>query len=226
MSNTKKKTSKGLLGFYIASAVITLVHLVFFFIFGFMAKGMGDPEIDGVGNVISYHFKGVGELFAFRYGDASDLGGYALSVLLYAFIICFVIFLIGAALVAIMRKRRLMWWAIAIVAIDLIGYMVLASGTEKYFQIINSEGVFAGNPGLVFVAFTLIILGIVHFICSMVSYFWSIVEAYKNPRTEDNGAEAPIEEPEPEAPVAEEKKEASAQKPIRKGKPFIVQNFY
>lgn len=187
MSKMNKKTSKGLLGFYIASAVLTGLHLIFFFIFGFLTEGVGDPEINGVGSVFSYHFQGVGKLFGFAYGE--DLGSFALSVLLYAFIICFVIFLVAAAIVATKKNRRIMWWAIAIVGVDLIGYGMFASGTAKYFQILNSEGVFAGQTGLVFATYALIILGVVHFICSMVSYFWSIVEAYKNPGLVDEKEE-------------------------------------
>ena len=238
MSKTQKKTSKGLLGFYIASGVITVLDLIFFFAFGFLTEGVGDPEINGIGSVISYHFQGVGKLFGFAYGE--DLGSFALSALLYAFIICFVIFLVAAAIVATKKNRRIMWWAIAIVGVDLIGYAVFASGTAKYFQILNSDGVFAGQTGLVFVTYALIILGIVHFICSMASYFWSIVEAFKNPRIPEEELEAE-EEPTAEEEAKEEKQEPAPEeqhpadghilinsKPrkMRNQNAYIVQNFY
>ena len=233
MSKTLKKTSKGLLGFYIISGILTALDLVFFFVFGFLTEGVGDPEVNGIGSVFSYHFQGVGKLFGFTYGE--DLGSFALSVLLYAFIICFVIFLVAAAIVATKKDRRIMWWAIAIVGVDLIGYAVFASGTAKYFQILNSEGVFAGQAGLVFVTYALIILGIVHFICSMVSYFWSIVEAFKNPGlVNEKEAEAKEQTARPSKGSAlikansyshnNQKKAHHMGKKVRK--PLIIQNFY
>ena len=228
MSKTKKKTSKGLLGFYIASAVLTGLHLIFFFIFGFLTEGVGDPEVNGVGSVFSYHFQGVGKLFGFAYGE--DLGSFALSVLLYAFIICFVIFLVAAAIVATKKNRRIMWWAVAIVGVDLIGYAMFASGTAKYFQILNSEGVFAGQTGLVFVTYALIILGIVHFVCSMVSYFWSIVEAYKNPGLVDEKEEKRAKQGEYSAIETNsygEKTHRNAPQATKTAKrAYIIQNFY
>ncbi|MBR3267047.1 MAG: hypothetical protein IKI55_02870 [Bacilli bacterium] len=228
MSKTKKKTSKGLLGFYIASAVLTALHLIFFFIFGFLTEGVGDPEVNGIGSVFSYHFQGVGKLFGFAYGE--DLGSFALSVLLYAFIICFVIFLVAAAIVATKKNRRIMWWAVAIVGVDLIGYAVFASGTAKYFQILNSEGVFAGQTGLVFVTYALIILGIVHFVCSMVSYFWSIVEAYKNPGLVDEEEEKRAKQGEYSAIETNsygEKTHRNAPQATKTAKrAYIIQNFY
>lgn len=234
MSKTKKKTSKGLLGFYIASAVLTALHLVFFFIFGFLTEGVGDPEVNGIGSVFSYHFQGVGKLFGFAYGE--DLGSFALSVLLYAFIICFVIFLVAAAIVATKKNRRIMWWAVAIVGVDLIGYAVFASGTAKYFQILNSEGVFAGQTGLVFVTYALIILGVVHFICSMVSYFWSIVEAFKNPglvngeEKETEGGKAASTSKKNALIKANSYGHSNQKKAHHMGKkvrrPLIIQNFY
>ena len=213
---------------------MTALHLIFFFIFGFLTEGVGDPEVNGIGSVFSYHFQGVGKLFGFAYGE--DLGSFALSVLLYAFIICFVIFLVAAAIVATKKNRRIMWWAIAIVGVDLIGYAVFASGTAKYFQILNSEGVFAGQTGLVFVTYALIILGIVHFICSMVSYFWSIVEAFKNPGLpggEEKEAEAqeaagPSKKDDYIAANAHGHKASKKARPINKKarRPYIIQNFY
>ena len=228
MSKTKKKTSKGLLGFYIASAVLTGLHLIFFFIFGFLTEGVGDLEVNGVGSVFSYHFQGVGKLFGFAYGD--DLGSFSLSVLLYAFIICFVIFLVAAAIVATKKNRRIMWWAVAIVGVDLIGYAVFASGTAKYFQILNSEGVFAGQTGLIFATYALIILGIVHFVCSMVSYFWSIVEAYKNPGLVDEKEEKRAKQGEYSAIDTNsygEKTHRNAPERAKTAKrAYIIQNFY
>ena len=228
MSKTKKKTSKGLLGFYIASAVLTALHLIFFFIFGFLTEGVGDPEVNGIGSVFSYHFQGVGKLFGFAYGE--DLGSFALSVLLYAFIICFVIFLVAAAIVATKKNRRIMWWAVAIVGVDLIGYAVFASGTAKYFQILNSEGVFAGQTGLIFATYALIILGVVHFVCSMVSYFWSIVEAYKNPGLLDGEEEKRAKQGEYSAIETNsygEKTHRNAPQATKTAKrAYIIQNFY
>ncbi len=228
MSNTKKKTSKGLLGFYITSGILTVLDLIFFFVFGFLTEGVGDAEINGVGSVFSYHFQGVGKLFGFAYGE--DLGSFALSVLLYAFIVCFVIFLVAAAIVATKKSRRIMWWAIAIVSIDLIGYAVFASGTAKYFQILNSEGVFAGKTGLVFVTYALIVLGIVHFVCSMVSYFWSIVEAYKNPGLVDEKEEKRAKQGEYSAIETNSYGEKTHRNPPERTKTakraYIIQNFY
>ena len=201
MSKTQKKISKGLRGFFIAGGVLTLLYIAFFFILAFLTGGAGDAEFDGVGTVLSFHVQGIGKLLSFTYGDGSILY-FSLGVLLIAFPICWVIFLVAAGIIASGKKRSLMWWAVAIVFLDLIAYAVFASGSLKYFDIINGKGPFAGNQALLAMTLCLLFTGLAHFVVSMVSYFWSIVETYKNPGASDS----------PESP--EEVKEEAAEESL------------
>jgi hypothetical protein len=240
MYKTQRKTSKGLLGLLIACGVITVLDLVAFFILAFLSEGAGDAEFSGLSGVISYHIGGIGKLFTFTYGASTDIGGYALSILLYALIVCTLIFTVWAILVAKWTKRRIMWWSVAIVVVDLVGFIGLASGTVKYWQILNGHAPYAGQTVLVFLTAAILILGVAHFVCSMASYFWSIVEAFKNPRIPEEELEAE-EEPAGEEETKEEEPEPAPQeqepaddhilinsKPrkMKNQNAYIVQNFY
>ena len=237
MLKTQKKTKRGLLGVLIACAVVTVLYIVAGIVFAFTAGGTGDPDLKDFGAVFTYQFKCLGELLNFTYGDGS-LGYFALSVFLYALPICRVIFLVAAVITAERQKRRVMWWAVAAVFLDLIVYAVFASGMLKYTKIITGEGVFAGQTLLLIVTWAIIGLGLLHFVLAMLSYFWAIVESYTNPRIEAQEEERPEslgeekeEEPQ-EEPSAAEKEEEPKNPPLKaapkkkKGRAYIVQNFY
>ncbi len=239
MYKTQRKTNKGLLGVLIACGVVTILYVAACLGYAAMAGGAGDPDLADFVAVLSYHFRSIGELLSFSYGDGS-LGYFSLSVFIYALPICWIIFLVAAVITAESKKRMIMWWAITAVFIDLIVYSVFASGMVKYTKIIAGEGVFEGQTLLLVLAWAIIGLGAIHFILAMLSYFWSIVESFKNPRVlveeETEGEEEQKEEPqekleeEPQAleePLEEKKEKAPA--PKKKAKPrsvYIVQNFY
>ena len=239
MLKTQKKTNKGLLGVLIACGVVTILYVAACLLFAAMAGGAGDPDLADFLAVFSYHFRSIGELLSFSYGDGS-LGYFSLSVFIYALPICWIIFLIAAVITAESKKRKIMWWAITAVFIDLIVYSVFASGMVKYTKIIAGEGVFEGQTLLLVLAWAIIGLGAIHFVLAMLSYFWSIVESFKNPRVlveeETEGEEEQKEELEekleeepqaPEEPLEEKKEKAPA--PKKKARPrsvYLIQNFY
>ena len=245
MYKTQRKTNKGLLGVLIACGVVTILYVAACLVYAAMVGGAGDPDLVDFVAVLSYHFRSIGELLSFSYGDGS-LGYFSLSVFIYALPICWIIFLVAAVITAESKKRRIMWWAITAVFIDLIVYSVFASGMVKYTKIIAGEGVFAGQTLLLVLAWSIIGLGAIHFVLAMLSYFWSIVESFKNPRVlveeEKEGEEEQKEELQEvleeesqaeEEPQAEEEhleaKKEEAPTPKKKAKPkgaYIIQNFY
>ena len=226
MLKTKKKTSKALLGFYIAGGVLTVLYIAFFFILPFLAQGVGDSEIEGVGNALNYHIQGIGKLLSFSYGGPKDVLAFSLSALLYAFASCWIVFLVFAGILSERKKRKIIWLAVAIVFLDLIAYAIFASGSEKYFAIIGGQGVFAGQSALLAITICLLVSGLLHFIVSMVCYFWSIVEIHNNPRApEEAQEETPLEKAEEPLPESSEKEEP-LKKAKKKRRTYIVQNFY
>jgi hypothetical protein len=118
-----------------------------------------------------------------------------------------------------------MWIAVAIALLGLAAYVVIASGSIKYIQIITGESYYEGQAAVFAMAFALLASGIALLIVSLVAYFWGIVECYQNPGID------PSELEEQEQPsVSEEYHEPSPKKVLKtkkkKRKTLIVQNFY
>ena len=220
----KRKTSRGLTALFITAGVLTLLFVTFFLILAFLAEPLNDPDFCGLGVVIAYHADGLGKLLTFSYGSASNLRMlfYAFSALLYAFVAVWVVFLVTAGMLSESKKRQVMWIAVAIVLLSLAAYVVLASGSIKYIQIITGESYYEGQAAVFAMAFALLASGIALLIVSLVAYFWGIVECYKNPGVDPS-------ELEEESSVSEECHEPSPKKVLKakkKRKTLIVQNFY
>ena len=245
MYKTQRKIHKGLLGVLIAVAAVTALFIAAFIVFAAVAGGAYDPDLKDFGAVFAFHIKGVGELIAFTYGDGSLLY-FALSAFLFALPVCWVIFLVAAAITAERRKRRIVLWSVGAMFLDLIIYAIVASGMVKYTKIIALEGVFEGQTLLLVLAWSIIGLGALHLVLAILSYFWSLAECYREGPTEGDNEEKPSEEPlneetleakEPEkeeTSTSEEKgQEGMIQNSMNvtipkkgKGGIYLVQNFY
>ena len=232
MKETKRKISKRLLGLLIAVGALTLIYVVFFFVLAFLMGDAGDSELNGIGGVLSYHVQGVGKLLSFTYGKPSELVYYDLGILLIAFPICYVIFLVVTAIIVERTKRPILWLTIGIIFLDLVIYAVFGSGSAKYFDIFGGKGVYEGKPAILALTICLLVAGLAHFVIAMIAYFLSAIEAYKSAEADES--------PEPEKPEKEEtsvpeekEQEGMAQNSMcvtlyRKGKRgvYLVQNFY
>ena len=196
MKQANKPTNKYLKRLLIATAVIGLLYVASFLVFALLAGGTGDPELNSFVGVLQYHLKGIVDLFLFRYAGNANVMYFALSAFLYALLVAFAAHLIVGIVVSAKKKRRFMWWAIALTGVNVILYLVFASGAEKYWLIANSLEAFAEHHQLMYPTLMIILFGTLHYITSLGSYFWSIVECYMNPGMEAEAEEkAPQEEP-------------------------------
>ena len=228
MQNERKKLSRGLI---IALAIPYILFLVFFIcllVFGAMATKCADPDLKGgLGDVFKYHFSDMGGLFSFNFHEGSNVVYFSLSGLLYFFIFIAILYLIVGIWVIYKKKRLIVIPAIAASLLVIFVFMMVATGLPKYWAIINNRSPFDTKNNLVGATFAILIFGVLYVLAAYISYFASLVAAYKNPgvfeakkaRANDDDAvefEEYIPEPEPEpeperfphgksAPVQEEK---------------------
>ena len=59
---------------------------------------------------------------------------------------------------------------------------MFASGSQKYWHIINQTNGFEGQTVLRFLAFSVLGLGAIYSVCALCTYVWSLYECYSNPR--------------------------------------------
>ena len=182
MYKTRKRTSRGLIILLSFTGVALLLYLISFFIFGYLATLTGDPALANFIDIMKYYFDGTLQLFVFSYANSSNIAYFALSCFLYALIVCWVIFLIAAIIVAGKKKRRVLWWGVVLSFINLLVYTLFAAGSQKYWHILNGRHPFEDNRVLMFITLAVLAFGVIYFILSIASYFWSIVESYRNPR--------------------------------------------
>ena len=228
MQNERKKLSRGLI---IALAIPYILFLVFFIcllVFGAMATKCADPDLKGgLGDVFKYHFSDMGGLFSFNFHEGSNVVYFGLSGLLYFFIFIAILYLIVGIWVIYKKKRLIVIPAIAASLLVIFVFMMVATGLPKYWAIINNRSPFDTKNNLVGATFAILIFGVLYVLAAYISYFASLVAAYKNPgvfeakkasANDDDAVEfeeyipEPEPEPEPErfphgksAPVQEEK---------------------
>ena len=182
MYKTRKRTSRGLVILLTFTGVTFLLYLASLFIFAYLATGAGDAALNSFPNIAKYYFDSTLQLFVFSYANSANVAYFALSCFLYALIVCWIIFLIAAIIVAGKKRRRVLWWGVFLSFINLLVYLLFAAGSQKYWHIVNSRQPFGENRELMFITLLLIFFGAVYFLLSIASYFWSIVESYRNPR--------------------------------------------
>ena len=228
MQNERKKLSRGLI---IALAIPYILFLIFFIcllVFGAMATKCADPDLKGgLGDVFKYHFSDMGGLFSFNFHEGSNVVYFGLSGLLYFFIFIAILYLIVGIWVIYKKKRLIVIPAIAASLLVIFVFMMVATGLPKYWAIINNRSPFDTKNNLVGATFAILIFGVLYVLAAYISYFASLVAAYKNPgvfeakkasANDDDAVEfeeyipEPEPEPEPErfphgksAPVQEEK---------------------
>ena len=182
-----RRTSKGLITLFIVTAVILLLFAIAFLLFGFNAKPTGDAELHSFLGVLEYHGVGILKLFAFNYANTANIAYFALSAFLYAFMVIWLIFFIAALIVSNRKKRRIVWWGICMTFVILLVYLVFASGSQKYWQIINEYAPFKEHTELKLLTFVIIISGGIYSVCAICTYVWSLYESFANPRLYTDG---------------------------------------
>jgi hypothetical protein len=151
-------------------------------VYAFMAPKAGDAELYSFGGVIKYHLKGMLNLFLFQYANGNNILYYALSAFLYALIICWLIFLIAGIMINDRKDRKVMWWGIAFTFVNLGIYLVFASGSQKFWQIVNQWLVIKNNKQLLMIlVLAVLALGAIFFLLALLSYLWCIIDSYFTP---------------------------------------------
>ena len=174
MKNSQRKIGKGLVALLIVTAVIAVLFALSFLVYALIVKNAGDADLYSFGGVIKYHLKGILSLFTFSYGG-SKLVYFALSAFLYALIFCWLVFLIAGIIINDKKHRKVMWWAILLTFIDLGVYVVLASGSQKFWGFINQSN---ANATIMFLVLAIIGFGALFFLLSLLAYFWCIVDCF------------------------------------------------
>ena len=184
MYKTRKPTSKGLKSLFVITGIVALLFIASLVLFAFLGQKTSDADLASFPNILQYYLNGIIDLFLFRYAGNVNIGYFALSCFLYALIVCWIIFLIGGIIVAHKKKRRIMWWGVTLTFVSLLVYILFAAGSQKYWHILNAIAPFdaAEAKPVFFVTIAVVVLALLHILLSVVSYFWSIIESYRNPK--------------------------------------------
>ena len=235
MQNQGKKLSRALLVVLALTYILFLVFIVSLFVFGASATKCADPELNGgLGDVFKYHFSDIGGLFSFNFHEGSNVVYFALSGLLYFFIFIAILYLIAGIWVIYKKKRYIVIPALVASILVVFVFIMVATGLPKYWAIINNRSPFDTKNNLAGATFAILIFGVLFSLFAYISYFASLVEAYKNPGVagekkqrknalgyDDDAVEFEEYEPEPE-PVPEpepEPRHVSQQKAIQDSEP-------
>ena len=173
-----KKFSKGLKGLLAVCLVLLVLFAVLFVALAALVSSSGDPELPTFVAVVKYHLSGVLDLFAFKYAGPSNFIYFGLSALLYALIVCWVIFLIGAILINSSKETNVIYWGVALNLFGLGVYAVLASGTQKYWQILNGRDAYEPHGELAVLLLALLGVGFLYSLLAVIFYFATIARAY------------------------------------------------
>ena len=171
MENSNKKANKIITRFLIAT-VITF----FLFVFAFLAYAVKE----GFAETVKLHAKGLVDLFAFKYNGGDNIAYLALSPFLIALIICWLVFLVAGLYLNNKKDSKLMWVGIVLTLVNLLVYSAIASGFDKFWQILNS---LSDKVAFTFVLL-LVVFGALYFVLAIVFYFWSIVELFMDDQEE------------------------------------------
>ena len=177
----KNRNPRGLKAFLIVTFVAFVLFLASLLVFGLFGSKTSDPDFaGGLGDVFKYHFSGLPDLFTFNFNNASNIIYFSLSGLLYLFAAIAVIYIIVGIIVSAKRKRAIIVPSLIASLLVIFVFMMIATGTPKYWAIINKRGYFGDDNTLVFLTILILIFGAVFILLAYISYFASLVEIFKN----------------------------------------------
>ena len=217
MGKIKKQTSNGLKILLIVSFSLFALFVVSFLLYGVSIGKANDPQMKDLGEVMKYHFEGIKGLFTFKFHDASNIIYFSLSALLYGLVALWVVFLIVGIIVAKKNKKPVLVYGIVLTFLALVVYLFVATGTPKYWLIVNNRAPYENNMGLRLLVFAVLVFGFIFAVMAYVTYFACVFEAYKKPQVafeEEPKEEQPVieEENQPEEPVMFEEFEEETSK--------------
>ena len=192
-----------------------LLYFVMFLVFGLSATKVNDADLKGgLGDVFKYHFSDTKGLFSFNFHNASNVIYFSLSGLLYFFLFISLLYLVVGIILIVKRKRLILIPGIVASLLVIFIYVMVATGTPKYWYIINQRAPFNNNNSLIGPTFGILIFAVLYILAAYVLYFYSVFIAVKNPGVEEKEIEEekqeetvqfePVKEEAKEAPKAEE----------------------
>ena len=197
MENSKTKLSKGLKGLLVATIFVAVLFLAAYIVLAVFAPKANDPDLPSILGVFKYNLRGILDLVLFRYASGSNIAYFALSVFMYALFVCWIIFLIAGIFINDRKNTRIMVHATILSFISFLIYVVMASGAQKYWQIMNSRSYYEDNLLLRILALSMVGLTALYFILSILFYFWCVVHAFlanMNNEKDEYVEDEPLEE--------------------------------
>ena len=185
MQNERKKLSRGLIIVLALTYISLLVFFICLFIFGGLANKCPDADLKGgLGDVFKYHFSDIGGLFSFNFHNGSNVIYFSLSGLLYFFIFIAILYFIVGIWVIFKKKRYIVIPSLVASLLVIFIFILMATGTPKYWAIINNHAPFDSKNNLSGATFAILIFGTLFILFAYISYFVSLFEAFKNPGLE------------------------------------------
>ena len=215
-----------------------------FLVFGLSATKVNDADLKGgLGDVFKYHFSDTKGLFSFKFHNASNVIYFSLSGLLYFFLFISLLYLVVGIVLIVKRKRLILIPGIIASLLVIYIYIMVATGTPKYWYIINQRAPFDNDNSLIGPTFGILIFAVFYILAAYVLYFYSVFIAIKNSgvaetkiqeeKPEENQEEVVKFEPVEEAPKAEEipaketvknePQKAAEEKPISEDEPVLFE---
>lgn len=225
MSKSPKKLSLGFKIVFAVTIAFLLLYFVMLLVFGLSATKVNDADLKGgFGDVLKYHFSDIKGLFSFKFHDASNIIYFSLSGLLYFFVFISILYLVVGIILIAKRKRLVLIPGIVASLLVVFVFIMVATGTPKYWYIINQRAPFDNDKSLMGPTFGLLAFAVLYGLAAYILYFYSVFIAVKNPGIEEKEEkiEEPIEQPvefvQEEAPKAEEK---PAEEIVEPAKPVV-----
>lgn len=232
MSKSPKKIPLGYKIVFALTIAFLLLYFAMLLVFGLGASKVNDADLKGgLGDVLKYHFSDLKGLFSFNFHSASNIIYFSLSGLLYFFLIISILYLVVGIILIIKRKRLILIPGIAASLVVVFVYILVATGTPKYWYIINQRAPFDNDNSLIGPTFGLLAFAVFYGLSAYVLYFYSVFIAIKNPAPQEveEKAEEPTKEEAPkaeEAPVEETVKQdqpAPEEKPVNDDEPVLFE---
>ena len=236
MSKSPKKISLGYKIVFALTIAFFLLYVVMFLVFGLSASKVNDADLKGgLGDVFKYHFSDLKGLFSFNFHNASNIIYFSLSGLLYFFLFISLLYLVVGILLMAKRKRLILLPGIIASLVVVFVYIMVATGTPKYWYIINQRAPFDKDNSLIGPTFGLLAFAVFYGLLAYVLYFYSVFIAIKNPavqeveKKEEEKPEEPQKEETPkveEAPIEEvikQEEPAPEEKPANDDEPVLFE---
>ena len=225
MSKSPKKISLGYKIVFALTVAFFLLYVAMFLVFGLSASKVNDADLKGgLGDIFKYHFSDLKGLFSFNFHNASNIIYFSLSGLLYFFIFISLLYLVVGIVLIAKRKRLILIPGIIASLLVVFVFIMVATGTPKYWYIINQRAPFDNDKSLMGPTFGLLAFAVFYGLFAYILYFYSVFVAVKNPGIEEveTKAEEPIEQPaEPSQEEAPKAEEAPAQETVQQAEPPV-----